>query len=144
MADNLTLFCLVDGVATTNAFPVEIESTKTIGDLKKFIKKENTPEFDDFAPDKLTLWRVSIPDNKQGSAITIDALDDKTELNNPRTRLSKLFSESPDDNTPCTCSNSITAIVGTRDGSMYENYVIFRVQSYSVLAIMVSNAHISC
>ncbi|KAK5796967.1 hypothetical protein F5H01DRAFT_401162 [Linnemannia elongata] len=35
MNDNhLTLFCLVDGEATSNAFPVEIESTKTIGDLK--------------------------------------------------------------------------------------------------------------
>ncbi|KAF9393299.1 hypothetical protein BGX21_010806 [Mortierella sp. AD011] len=55
MTDNkLTLFCLVDGESTFNAFPVEIESTKTIGDLKKLdlkklIKTEKTPRFDDVA-----------------------------------------------------------------------------------------------
>ncbi|KAF9276720.1 hypothetical protein BGZ88_001564, partial [Linnemannia elongata] len=65
----LTLFCLVDGEATTNAFPVEIESTKTIGDLKELIKTEKTNDFSDFDAEKLTL-----------------------------TRLSKLFPESSDDN----------------------------------------------
>ncbi|KAG0247513.1 hypothetical protein BG011_001367 [Mortierella polycephala] len=100
MADNrLTLSCLVDGESTSNAFPIEIESTKTIGDLKKLIKAKKTPEYDDIAVGRLTLWRVSIPDDNQGSAITIDALDDKTELDSPRTRLFKLFLESPDDNT---------------------------------------------
>ncbi|KAG0049373.1 hypothetical protein BGZ90_007360, partial [Linnemannia elongata] len=67
MADNLlTLFCLVDGEATTNAFPVEIESTETISDLKKLIRTEKSPEFDDIAADKLTIWRVSIPDKDDG------------------------------------------------------------------------------
>ncbi|KAG0273467.1 hypothetical protein BGZ96_004838, partial [Linnemannia gamsii] len=100
MTDNtLTLFCLVDGEATSQAFPVEIESTKTIGDLKDAIKAKKAPEFDDTAANKLTLWRVSIPKVKQSSAITIDSLGDKTELNEPRTRLSLLFPESPDDNT---------------------------------------------
>ncbi|KAI8344982.1 hypothetical protein B0O80DRAFT_476327, partial [Mortierella sp. GBAus27b] len=41
MTDNpLTLFCLVDG--ETTSFPVEIESTRTVGDLKKLIKAEQT------------------------------------------------------------------------------------------------------
>ncbi|KAK5809561.1 hypothetical protein F5H01DRAFT_415530 [Linnemannia elongata] len=63
MTNNLlTLFCLVDGEATTNAFPVEIESSKTIGDLKEHFKTKKSPEFDDIAADKLTIWRVSIPD----------------------------------------------------------------------------------
>ncbi|KAK3813804.1 MAG: hypothetical protein JOS17DRAFT_795445 [Linnemannia elongata] len=40
MTNNLfTLFCLVDGEKT--AFPVEIESTKTVSDLKKVIRIEN-------------------------------------------------------------------------------------------------------
>ncbi|KAG0019239.1 hypothetical protein BGZ82_000211 [Podila clonocystis] len=100
MADNpLTLFCLVDGQTPSNAFPVEIESTKTVGHLKDLIKAKKANNFQDVDADVLTIWHVSIPADNQASAITIDALDDKTELNNPRTRLSKLFPESPDDNT---------------------------------------------
>ncbi|KAK5808733.1 hypothetical protein F5H01DRAFT_324052 [Linnemannia elongata] len=95
----LTLFCLVDGEATTNAVPVEVEPTKTIGDFKKLIKTEKTNDFSDIDADKLTLWCVSIPDDNLRSSIKADALGDKTQLNNPRTRLSKLFPESPDDNT---------------------------------------------
>jgi hypothetical protein len=46
MTNNLlTLFCLVDGEPTP--FPVKIESTETIGGLKKAIKDEKTPRFDD-------------------------------------------------------------------------------------------------
>ncbi|KAF9537746.1 hypothetical protein EC957_007713 [Mortierella hygrophila] len=98
--NHLTLFCLIDGEATSNAFEVEVASTKTVSTLKNLIVDGNqAPAFREVAAKDLILWRVSIPDNKQGSAITIDALDDKTELNNPRTRLSKLFPESPDDNT---------------------------------------------
>ncbi|KAG0195319.1 hypothetical protein BGX28_001665, partial [Mortierella sp. GBA30] len=96
---SFTLFCLVDGVATSKAFPVDIKSSKTIGDLKKLIKAEQSPDFDDIVANNLTLWRVSVPDVNQGFAITIDALDDKMELNNPRTRLSKLFPEGSDDDT---------------------------------------------
>ncbi|KAF9369436.1 hypothetical protein CPC16_004504 [Podila verticillata] len=98
MTDNLLcLFCVVDGESTS--FSVEIDRTKTVDHLKKAIKAEKSPRFDDIAADELTLWRVSIPDDQLDSAITIAALDDKTALSNPRTRLFKLFPESPDDNT---------------------------------------------
>ncbi|KAG0273623.1 hypothetical protein BGZ95_010574 [Linnemannia exigua] len=95
----ISLFCIVDGETTSNAFPVEIESIKTIGNLKDIIKAKKTPRFDDLAADELTLWRVSIPDTSLQSAITLNALDDKTDLINPRTLISKLFPESPDDKT---------------------------------------------
>ncbi|KAG0375054.1 hypothetical protein BGX24_009603 [Mortierella sp. AD032] len=95
----LNIYCLIDGEGTSNAFPVEIESTKTIGDLKKLIKAEQSPDFDNIVANNFILWRASIPDDNQSSAITIEALDDKTELDKPRTRLSQLFPESPDDNT---------------------------------------------
>ncbi|KAF9185057.1 hypothetical protein BGZ50_003295 [Haplosporangium sp. Z 11] len=87
---HLTLFCLVDREPTSRAFSVKIASDDTVDDLRKLIKTKNVVKFKD---------QVSIPDDNQGSTITIDALDDKTGLNNPRTRLSKLFSEDPDDNT---------------------------------------------
>ncbi|KAF9314604.1 hypothetical protein BG003_003982 [Podila horticola] len=72
MTDNLMrLFCLVNGEPTSNAFPVEIKSTKTIGDLKDLIKTKKTPEFDDIAADKLTLWRVTIPITDDDNEIPI-------------------------------------------------------------------------
>ncbi|KAI1295239.1 hypothetical protein EDD11_007888 [Mortierella claussenii] len=100
MADNhISLYCLVDGLAPSNAFPVDIESTKTIGNLKDLIKAKQSPDFDDVAANKLTLWRVSVPDDNPGSVITIAALDSKTELSTPRTPLSQLFPKSSDVNT---------------------------------------------
>jgi hypothetical protein len=95
----LTLNCLVDGGATADAFPVEIESTKTVGNLKQRIKAEQSPDFDDIVANKLTLWFVSIPKIKQSSAITIGGLDDKTKLNEPRDSLSLAFPRAVDDNT---------------------------------------------
>ncbi|KAG0043615.1 hypothetical protein BGZ90_009029, partial [Linnemannia elongata] len=68
----LTLFCLVDGEGTSNAFPVEIESSKTIDDLKNLIKTKKTLRFDDVAAHKLTLWRVAIPDSDDAIPIFVD------------------------------------------------------------------------
>ncbi|KAF8926889.1 hypothetical protein BGZ58_010828, partial [Dissophora ornata] len=61
MTDSLlTLFCLVDGESTP--FPVEIDSTKTIGGLKNLIVNgDQAPAFRDVAAKDLILWRVSIP-----------------------------------------------------------------------------------
>ncbi|KAF9584675.1 hypothetical protein BGW38_005615 [Lunasporangiospora selenospora] len=69
---SLTLLCLVDGEATSNAFPVEIKSTKTTEDLKELIKAEKTPVFDNIAADKLPLWHVSIPASNVKTLIFID------------------------------------------------------------------------
>ncbi|KAG0346460.1 hypothetical protein BG005_000734 [Podila minutissima] len=60
MTDNrLTLFCLADGKAMSNAFSIKVPSIDTVADLKNLIKTEKSPEFDDVAADKLTLWDVS-------------------------------------------------------------------------------------
>ncbi|KAF9968922.1 hypothetical protein BGZ73_009039, partial [Actinomortierella ambigua] len=55
----LTLFCLVDGESTSNAFSVKIPPSDSVDDLKELIENKKAPEFDDIAADKLTLWRVS-------------------------------------------------------------------------------------
>ncbi|KAF9924509.1 hypothetical protein BGZ67_009217, partial [Mortierella alpina] len=93
MADNhFTLFCLVDGEPTSNAFPVGIEFSKTIGDFKKLIKTEKSPEFDDIAADKLALWRVSIPiieDNDELPLLLNNVPDKERKKLGPATRLSK-------------------------------------------------------
>ncbi|KAG0020936.1 hypothetical protein BGZ81_009130 [Podila clonocystis] len=96
---SLNLYCLVDGESTSGAFPVKASSTDTVGDLKDLIMARKTNDFSDIDADKLTLWRVSIPDHNQASAITNDAVGGKEELNNSRKRLSRDFSESLDDNT---------------------------------------------
>ncbi|KAG0348935.1 hypothetical protein BGZ54_004509, partial [Gamsiella multidivaricata] len=101
-ANTLTLFCVISGEHASNAFPVEISSGKTVGDLKKAIKSEKAPEFDDVAADRLKLWRATIPideNAEEESIITLDGLDDKTKLGNPRIYLSKLFPENLDDTT---------------------------------------------
>ncbi|KAF9536712.1 hypothetical protein EC957_009923 [Mortierella hygrophila] len=91
----LALFCLVDGEATTNAFPVEIESTKTIGDLKEVIMGKTTNRFRNVDPDQLTLWKVTIPitkENEDTPMLLEDVPSDKNRLG-PATRLSKVFPE---------------------------------------------------
>ncbi|KAG0351335.1 hypothetical protein BGX24_007882, partial [Mortierella sp. AD032] len=62
MTNNLlTLFCLVDGEATSNAFSVKVPSSDTVDDLKELIKVKKAIAFSDIDADQLTLWRVSIP-----------------------------------------------------------------------------------
>ncbi|KAF9979420.1 hypothetical protein BGZ75_009719 [Mortierella antarctica] len=94
MTDILTLFCLVDGETTSKAFPVDISSTSTIGHLKKLIKAEKTPRFDDVAADELTLWQVSIhtsdDDDVEEAPVELDKLNEKKKLS-PAKSLSKLF-----------------------------------------------------
>lgn len=101
MTDSLLmLYCVIDGESASNAFEVEVQTTTTIAELKTLIVDgKQAPAFKGIAPKDLTLWRASIPDENQGLAVAIDSLVDKTELHKPRTRLSELFPESPDDNT---------------------------------------------
>jgi Crinkler effector protein N-terminal domain len=75
----ITLFCLVKGNTTANAFPVHIDKGQFVGDLKKVIKAEKAPEFDNFPADRLKLWKVSIPDD-QDDLLNNLTLNDGDEL----------------------------------------------------------------
>ncbi|KAF9353437.1 hypothetical protein BGX26_008802 [Mortierella sp. AD094] len=94
---SFTLFCLVNGEPTSNVFSVKIHSTENVDSLKKLIKAEKSPEFNDIAADKLTLWRVMVPvvAATKHNAVLIDAIDDKEELL-PTDELSDIFSETPE------------------------------------------------
>ena len=98
MTDNLlNLFCLVDGEGTSNAFFVKVASADTVGDLKKLIKTEKAPRFDDVAADELTLWRVSIPDNNDYDEIPVvldNVIKDQKELRATR-KLSDVWKDKP-------------------------------------------------
>ncbi|KAG0321613.1 hypothetical protein BGZ97_010838, partial [Linnemannia gamsii] len=96
---DLNLSCLVNGDYISKEFTLPMSSTETVGQLRKAIHLSKPIWFKDLEAEDLTLWRVFIPDNIQDSAITRDALDDKTELNRPKTLLSLVFPKPPDDNT---------------------------------------------
>ncbi|KAF9276057.1 hypothetical protein BGZ68_010295 [Mortierella alpina] len=99
MTDNcLTLFCLVDGEATSNAFPVEIESIKTVGHLKDLIKAKKANNFHDVDADDLTLWQVSIPDDDDDDLpVVLNSVPEKKKLK-ATTKLLKVYDiELPDD-----------------------------------------------
>ncbi|KAG0333971.1 hypothetical protein BG000_008756, partial [Podila horticola] len=91
----LTLFCLVDGEATSNAFSVEIDPRKTVDGLKKLIKTEKAPRFDDVAADELILWRATIPitDDDDEIAILVKNIASNKKKLGPATRLAKVFPE---------------------------------------------------
>ena len=55
----LKLNCIVFGDDPRHIFPVDVERTKTVGDLKNVIKVAKKPEFDHVAADRLELWKVS-------------------------------------------------------------------------------------
>jgi hypothetical protein len=58
MSDMLNLNCSVLGDDPQRVFSVKIAKSETVGGLKKAIKKEKEPEFDDYAADRLDLWKV--------------------------------------------------------------------------------------
>ncbi|GJJ78316.1 hypothetical protein EMPS_10675 [Entomortierella parvispora] len=94
------LFCLLEGDSMKNGFPVDMEPAMTVGDLREKIKDKKSNDLDRIDADRLILWLVSIPeDMRQYSSILFDSLRDKEELDRPRTPLSKLFPEGPDDST---------------------------------------------
>src|SRR5579863_1986103 len=74
---SITLFCLVQGTST--AFPVDIDGNLTVGHLKDAIKAEKAPEFDRWAADKLRLWQVEIPVDRN-DLIQVQPLQDDDQL----------------------------------------------------------------
>ena len=60
---SITLFCLVKGNTTANAFEVDIEKDKSISKLKEAIKAKKQNDFAGVDADKLRLWKVPISDD---------------------------------------------------------------------------------
>jgi len=57
---SITLFCLVKGNTTANAFEVDIEKDKSISKLKEAIKAKNTQTFANVDAKDIKLWKVEI------------------------------------------------------------------------------------
>ncbi|KAF9557171.1 hypothetical protein EC968_007782 [Mortierella alpina] len=92
----LTLFCLVDGEATSRAFSVEIDSSKAVDGLRDHIKAKIPDTFDRVDAKDLTLWRVShsvIAANKH-NPVLLSTIDSPIELD-PTDDISDVFEEKP-------------------------------------------------
>jgi hypothetical protein len=94
MANTLALNCLVSGDDPDHIFTIEIANTKTVGALKKAIKEEKKPAFDDVAADALVLWKVSLPVDESLKENLINLSGEKLSL--PLDKLSKVFSNVDD------------------------------------------------
>jgi hypothetical protein len=57
----LELNCFVLGDDPNRVFPIKIDSTESVGTLKKVIKDKKKPDFDQVPADALKVWKVSIP-----------------------------------------------------------------------------------
>src|SRR4051795_3172277 len=76
---SITLFCLVKGNTTANAFEVDIEKDKSISHLKKVIKAEKQNDFAGVDADRLKLWKVPISDDHVDPLNNL-SLEDSDEL----------------------------------------------------------------
>jgi hypothetical protein len=94
------LWCCTSDVPSP--FPVKIEKTASVGELKRAIREEKRPELDDIAADSLTLWVVSIPvEELQEAAIRHpNSLAGSTQLKIVTDSLSQVFTG---ENAPKTC-----------------------------------------
>nr|CAG8589745.1 13370_t:CDS:2 [Entrophospora candida] len=73
----ITLNCLVEGDDPyIQSFNVEIDKTKTVGELKQVIKNEQEPFFDNVAARDLELWKVDISFDEPNEKLSV--LRDKT------------------------------------------------------------------
>jgi hypothetical protein len=90
---SITLFCLVKGNTTANAFEVDIEKDKSISKLKEAIKAKKQNDFAGVDADKLRLWKKEIPDD-QDDLLSSLTLNDGDELLATK-KISKYFPDSP-------------------------------------------------
>lgn len=92
----LTLSCLISGELVSSAFSVKVNPTATVDELKDAIVSKKPNAFEQIDANNSVLWRATIPVGEEG-VITLDNLDNKTKLGNPRTCLSMLFPITLDD-----------------------------------------------
>lgn len=60
----MKLLCYVRGDNPRYTFIVNINEDKTVSELKDTIKEKKRPNFDDIPADSLSLWKASVPINR--------------------------------------------------------------------------------
>src|ERR1700761_4537007 len=92
MATVLNLYVYIIGLGSTT-FPVDIGSHATVGHLKKAIKDEKKNDLKDIDADRLTLYKVSIPDGKNLEQSAQQAIRKGPKLKGSARQLFKVFQE---------------------------------------------------
>ncbi|KAF8079189.1 hypothetical protein FPV67DRAFT_1604454 [Lyophyllum atratum] len=100
MPTELSLNCLVFRQALKNLVIIDILDTKNVADLRKLIKKETSPHFDNVPANQLDLFKVSIPLSDDDDSLTASfgslRLDEQI-LGRPWLKLSQVFGDIHDD-----------------------------------------------
>ncbi|KAF9273485.1 hypothetical protein BGZ88_003783, partial [Linnemannia elongata] len=101
----MTIFVMLDGDAPLDAFPIVIESTKTISHLKKLIKNQRSHVLCDIDAQKLNLWHVSIlipfaPGGREREPVWYD-VNDNAVLLKPNQKFESVFTIEPHGTKPC-------------------------------------------
>ncbi|RKP23898.1 hypothetical protein SYNPS1DRAFT_30342, partial [Syncephalis pseudoplumigaleata] len=102
MADELLLFCLVDGKPPKLAFSIDIPLSRTVYNLKEYIKSKDSDSFENVDACCLNLWKVSIPVNicNLQRGLLLDTINtENKEYLMPTNKLSKVFSDPPPEDT---------------------------------------------
>ncbi|PKC00698.1 hypothetical protein RhiirA5_505039 [Rhizophagus irregularis] len=90
---SVTLFCLVKGNTTANAFSVKISRDEPVSDLKEAIKSKNPQTFASVDAKDIQLWKVEIGDDRDDLLSNL-TLQDQPELLATK-KISKYFPDSP-------------------------------------------------
>src|SRR5215204_4226318 len=90
---SITLLCLVKGNTLANAFPVHIDGSSLVGDLKEAIKAKNSQTFANVDAKDIKLWKVPISDDHV-DPLSNPSLEDSDELLAIK-KISKYFPDSP-------------------------------------------------
>ncbi|KAG1901794.1 uncharacterized protein F5891DRAFT_1187269 [Suillus fuscotomentosus] len=91
----LKLNCIVLGNNPRHIFPVDIERTEIVGDLKEVIKDKKRPEFDHVATDRLELWKVDLPINEMIEHNLNNLTLDPTKSLSPVDEMVEIFPDAP-------------------------------------------------
>ncbi|RGB25643.1 hypothetical protein C1646_446868 [Rhizophagus diaphanus] len=91
---SITLFCLVKGNTTANAFAVDIDSGKAVSHLKEAIKAKKHKTFHGVEADELRLWKVEIGGDHLDDPLKNLTLNDNNELSAIK-KISKYFPDTP-------------------------------------------------
>ncbi|KAF8327079.1 hypothetical protein F5887DRAFT_851000, partial [Amanita rubescens] len=97
--DDLTVYCWI--LNTDDPFPIDIGRSKTVGHLKKMIKKENEHEFAAIDAKCLVIWKLSSPILPEEINTKIRHVQSLEEIPcvklSPLDKLSEHFSSAPRD-----------------------------------------------
>ncbi|KAF8953043.1 hypothetical protein BGZ46_003310, partial [Entomortierella lignicola] len=99
MTQKIKLFCVLDGDST--AFPLNLASDDTIGDLKDSIHKKKSNALEGIDASDLLLWQVSIPigsDEEEDKPIYLEDYKDEAKRIGPKhaaTEISEVFGTAP-------------------------------------------------